>query len=82
MFEIKGEEYAAILMFPEGRKTVGDRFLDQSGRQIAASDGRPLVWIFAEEEAALFARELFDTAKGGRQSIHVVYLPWTKEEPR
>jgi hypothetical protein len=33
MFEIKGEEYAAILMFPEGRKTVGDRFLDQSGRQ-------------------------------------------------
>ncbi len=81
LFELKGEGYAAILMFPQGIKSIENRFLEQSGRQIAASGGRPLVWIFAEWEAALFARKLFDTAKEGRESIHVVHMPWTTRKP-
>jgi NADPH-dependent ferric siderophore reductase len=69
-------------MFPKGKQSIEEQFLEQSGRQIAASGGRPLVWIFAEWEAALFARKLFDTAKEGRESIHVVHMPWTTRKPR
>ena len=36
------------------------RYLKQAARQLAASGGRPIVWIFAEEDAAVFARKLFE----------------------
>ena len=39
------------------------------------------MWIFAEEEAARFARELFDDADKGREYITVGYVPWTKRGP-
>jgi hypothetical protein len=55
--------------------------LDQSARQIQASGGRPIVWVFAEEKAALKARQLFDTAKGGRENITIVYIPWARSNP-
>lgn len=60
---------------------IADDFLEQSGRQIAASGGRPIVWVFAEKDAALFTRALFDRAKGGRERITVVYVPWTTRNP-
>jgi len=40
------------------------------------SGGRPIMWIFAEEEAAFFARALFKGADQGRESIIVGYVPW------
>jgi len=70
--------FETILKFGPGGRSVMEQFLGQSGRQVAASGGRPIVWIFAESEAALFARKLFDTAKEGRESIHVVHMPWTR----
>jgi hypothetical protein len=53
-------------------------FLDQSADQLAGSGGRPIVWIFAEEEAALFARSLFNRTDQGRERITVGYIPWTR----
>jgi NADPH-dependent ferric siderophore reductase len=54
-----------------------DNFRRQATRQVAASGGRPVVWIFAEQEAALFARELFDKTKG-LEGITVGYIPWIR----
>jgi len=81
MFEFKGQEYANLIKVPQIAESITDEFLDQSGRQIAASGGRSIVWVFAEKEAALFARKLFDDAAGGRERITVVYVPWTKRRP-
>ena len=78
LFEFKGEEYAWLLTVPQIRKEITDDFLRQSANQITASGGRPVVWIFAEAEAALFARELFDEIDKGREYITVGYVPWTK----
>jgi NADPH-dependent ferric siderophore reductase len=54
-----------------------DEILAQSERQIQASGGRPIVWVFAEKEAAEIVRKLFDTVRGGRENITVVHIPWT-----
>lgn len=48
-------------------------FLDRVG----VSGGRPVVWIFAEEDAALFARKLFKETKG-LGGITVGYISWNR----
>jgi hypothetical protein len=73
LFEYKSD-YGNLLMFPS--YAVED-FLDQSARQIAASGGRPVVWIFADKEDALRTQKLFEETKEGRQYITIVYVPWT-----
>ena len=79
LFEFKGEQYSRLLTVPQIRSSITDDFLTtQSADQIAASGGRPIVWIFAEEEAAIFARGLFGAADQGRERITVGYVPWTK----
>jgi hypothetical protein len=77
LFEIKAD-YDGPLSFDQGRKNVEEQFLSQSAKQIAASGGRPVVWIFAEEKTAIFTRELFDRKKEGRQYITIVHVPWIK----
>jgi hypothetical protein len=83
MFEIKGETNAKLLTsrYDALTTSTADKILEQSARQIAASGGRPVVWVFAEKEAALKVRELFDTTKNGRQFITVVHIPWTRTNP-
>jgi hypothetical protein len=81
LFEIKGERYAELLKSPLIVESIAEGFIKQSGRQIAASQGRPIVWIFAEPEAAEFARRLFDSTDEGRERITVVYVPWTRKIP-
>lgn len=73
LFEYKSD-YGNLLMFPS--YAVED-FLDQSARQIAASGGRPVVWIFADKEDALRTQKLFEITKEGRQYITIVHVPWT-----
>lgn len=73
LFEFKGEGYAKLTN--DLPKMMADDFWKQATRQLAASGGRPLVWIFAEEEAALFARKLFNS-KSGLDRIIVGYIPW------
>jgi NADPH-dependent ferric siderophore reductase len=51
--------------------------LRQSLRQVQASGGRPVVWIVAEEQAAVFIRALFDEMDVGRERITVAHVPWT-----
>jgi hypothetical protein len=79
MVDAKGPEYDGLLGFPQGMESVIKEWWGESGRQIAASDGRPIRWSFADLNAALWARELFDSdPDGDRQRIEVVFLPWSK----
>jgi hypothetical protein len=76
VIEIKGEGLAKLTNdLPD---IMADKFVDQATRQMAASGGRPIVWIFAEEGAALFARKLFDETPG-LERITVAYVPWRSQ---
>jgi hypothetical protein len=81
MFEIKGLTYAKLLTESFSEKNTQDDILSQSERQINASGGRPIVWVFAEKEAAQIVRDLFDGKREGRQFITVVHIPWTRTKP-
>jgi hypothetical protein len=74
LFEYKGY-YGSLLTF---QSDAVPQLLEQSARQIAASGGRPLVWIFAEEATAEAAWELFKKANKGREYITIANVPWTK----
>jgi hypothetical protein len=77
LFEIKGEGLAKLTNdLPDA---MAGKFIDQATRQLAASGGRPVIWIFAEREAALFARTVFDS-KPGLERITVGYVPWTRSK--
>jgi len=80
MVEVKGETYTHLLSTPFASK-VENEMLDQSARQIQASGGRPIVWVFSEEEAAQKMRKVFDAAGEGRQKIIIVYIPWARSNP-
>jgi hypothetical protein len=82
LFEFKGESYAKLLESPITRRSVEDRFLEQSASQISASGGRPVVWIFAEKEAAEAVHKLFEDTNEGRQYITIVHVPWTTRGSR
>ena len=73
LFEFKGY-YGGLLAFDSNARVS---FLNQSLRQIEASGGRPVVWIFADREDAVRTQKLFENAGGGRQYITIVYVPWT-----
>ena len=67
VFEIKGETYAKLLQSPIVEASVKEGFLDQALDQVQASGGRPIIWVFAEQEAATYAWNLFqndDRLKG------------------
>lgn len=74
LFEIKGERLAKLTN--DLPYVMALRFTDQATGQLASSGGRPVVWIFAEEKAAIFARDLFD--KSGLKGITVAYVPWVR----
>jgi hypothetical protein len=76
-FEFKGPIYAKLLSYDWGQDSIGEEWLDQSARQIAAAGDHPIGWIFAEGEAADFARKLFVRA-GGREKITIEVLPWLR----
>jgi hypothetical protein len=78
--EIKGETYTHLLSTSFGGD-VEDDMLAQSARQLDASGGRPIVWVFAEKEAAQRARALFDAKDDGREKITVVHIPWVRSNP-
>jgi hypothetical protein len=77
LFEFKWE-HASVLDFSQGNKSVIDGFLDQSLRQVQASGGRPVVWIFAEAETAEIARKLFKDAGEGRERIIIIHAEWKR----
>jgi hypothetical protein len=84
MVDAKGPGYDGLLAasksgpVPEWSSVIREWWFE-SERQIAASDGRPIRWYFADLAVARFARQLFDSdTEGGRQRIEVVFLPWSK----
>jgi hypothetical protein len=80
MFEVKGETYTHLLSTSFGEEIERD-MLKQSASQLAASGGRPIVWVIAEEEAAERARKLFNDNDEGREAITVVCIPWVRSNP-
>jgi len=79
MADAKGPGYEGLLAFDITMASVIQEWWFESGRQIAASGGRPVRWYFAELGAALEARRLFDSDNNeGRQRIEIVFLPWSK----
>ena len=80
MIDAKGPGYAGLLMFPITMQSVVYEWVDAASRQIAASDGRPVRWYFAEATAADFARELFKYYDDGLERIDVEFLPWTRKQ--
>jgi len=83
MVEIKGFTFAERLTsgYDKIKKNAEDQIMKQAARQVQASGGRPIIWIFAEEEAAQIVRKLFDATEDGRRDITVAYVPWTKDKP-
>jgi hypothetical protein len=71
--------HADVRRFVQGDLSVQKKFLAQAKRQVAASEGRPIVWIFGEEETAVLARQLFRDADEGRERIIILHREW---EPR
>jgi hypothetical protein len=78
MIEAKGTTYAKMIL--ESNRYVVDGikkdWLNQSLRQVQASQGRPILWYFAEPLAAQYAHSLFETADNGRGRIQTDVLPW------
>jgi len=72
MVEAKGPGYVEPLKYG----FVQQKWLEESGRQVDASAGRPIRWYFAELGPALSAWELFRAANSGREKITIVWLPW------
>jgi hypothetical protein len=72
MVEAKGPGY----IDPVKYGFIQQEWLEESGRQVDASAGRPIRWYFAELGPALSAWELFRTANNGRERITIVWLPW------
>jgi hypothetical protein len=79
LFEIKGEGYADLLQSSIIEDSIKEKFLGQALGQVQASDGRPIILVFAESEAAIYARELFDDDKNKElRRILVVPMEWLK----
>jgi hypothetical protein len=72
MVEAKGPGYVEPLKYG----FVQQEWLEESGRQVDASAGRPIRWYFAELGPALSAWKLFRAANSGREKITIVWLPW------
>jgi hypothetical protein len=71
MIEAKGPGYVEPLKYG----FVQQEWLEESGRQVDASAGRPIRWYFAELGPALSAWKLFRKANNGRERITIVWLP-------
>jgi len=61
VFEFKGTGIAKHLgnreKYPD--KNFIEKAIDQAERQVRASQGRPIVWVFAERDAAVYFERLF-----------------------
>lgn len=78
LIEIKGLGYAKLLQNPICRASVMEEFLKKAEGQVEASDGRPIVWIFAEPEAAAYAERLF-ADHSELKRIVIIVKRWERE---
>jgi hypothetical protein len=78
LIEIKGPRYAYLLRYPDPTESIEKEFLDKAKRQVEASGGRPIVWIFAEPEAAQYAERLF-AGHPELKRIIIIAKRWERE---
>lgn len=83
-FEMK-RGYLGLLSFPAGRQSLQTDWLDQSERQLNATQGRQLFWIMSKQDSADFARSIFNNKDAGggngRENIIIKVVPRTGESP-
>jgi len=58
--------------------SISTDWLSQAARQLQASDGRPVTWLFSNQTDADFARKLFANAGEGLEKIDIEVLPWDR----
>jgi hypothetical protein len=78
MIEAKGPGFANMLKSEYMRKVLTARWGNQGARQVAAAGWRGNDWFFAEQEAANFAREVFEKRK--LEKIKVIPMPFGDEQ--
>jgi hypothetical protein len=83
LVEAKGPGYARLIK--SGNPGILDRiarsWTRQATRQVDASEGRPIIWVFAEQGALDYACEVF--SRPGNESLRgigLVLLPWPEGE--
>ena len=75
MIDAKGPSYAGLLRSGPVSQKVVNGWLKQSLNQIQASGQRDVVWYFAEQGAADYARNLFAEYHDGRERIIIRVVP-------
>ncbi len=75
MIDAKGPGYAGLLSSGPVSKNVIDGWRKQSLSQIQAAGQRDVVWYFAEQDAADYARDLFREYGKGRERIIIRVVP-------
>ena len=78
MIEAKGGIYAHLLNMQKiiPNWETADDLITQAESQVAASQGRPIIWFFGSVEAAHEARELAKRHKESFGQIQIYALPW------
>ena len=79
MMEYKGLGIAKQLRYEPNRTNIANRFIREATSQVLASDGRHVVWNFAELPALEFARTLFQ-GNPLLAGIELRYEPWAEGE--
>jgi hypothetical protein len=81
MIEAKGAAYARLLKLQKERPNwgVARKLIAQARNQVAASQGRPIIWFFASREAAMEAQELADKNRDAFGQIQICILAWNGE---
>jgi hypothetical protein len=74
--DAKGEGYARFVRDGDFKPWFdgAQGFVEQAQSQLAAANGTPITWYFAEQEAAIATQNLFDQNGIG---INIVYQPPT-----
>ncbi|WP_041367591.1 hypothetical protein [Methylocella silvestris] len=73
MIEAKGH-YAEMMRSDWRQDRLAEDWVDQAGRQVKASGGRPIEWYFHELEAYILAQKAFDN-EYELKSIRVFFFP-------
>ena len=79
MMEYKGLGLAELLQYEPSRTNIGNDMVRQATNQVLASEGRHLVWNFAELPTLEYARTLFQ-GNPLLAGIELRYEPWPEGE--
>jgi hypothetical protein len=78
-FDYKGPTYAKLLTMPYKSPSDGTLkdLITRARNQIAAAEGEPIVWVFAEKAAADFVKKQFSNDRDIGDRIQIEAYPWS-----